>query len=651
MRAGEKLKHRLAVLGVLAVSWTSLAVLPAAAAPTASSGARCTIVGTKGDDILVGTGGRDVLCGLGGKDVLRGGGGDDVLDGGPGIDQLIGGGGNDTLLGAAGSDTLKGGAGSDRLAGGAGTDRLTGQDGNDSLNGDGGNDTLQGGVGTDRLSGGPGGDRLNGQDGDDVLSGGDGNDVVDGDGGRDRADGGTGADTVAGGDGDDNLLGGGGQDDLLGEGGNDDLDGGTEPDDLDGGDGTNWCIVGAGDTQKACKYDRTPAQAVAVEVAPGSIDVTDADVPLVLRARVLDDTGIDNVIVEQVGGASQVYRAHRVSGTVRDGWWEMSTVVPRYAAPGRFDVRVQMYDRVGRSSSNLFDDAITVVNRDPDSAGPVASELTVSPATVDARTADRTVRVDVRITDDKSGLKSADVIFHWRDESGYFGLPLLWSGFLTRVSGTDRDGRYTATIDVPKGTLGGTWSAEVRTWDTVSNHHTWSGELLYASHAKYWSPGWTSPTESRIAGGTLEVIGAATDIDKPVIHSMQVSQPEVDTLPTAATVTIDVHATDVGGGVTGVQIDFAGPGVFLPTSGFLISGTPNDGWWRVQLTLPQGSPPGAYVAKNVFVWDNRLTQAYSTPASAGPGQYPPLDADHLTTAAGAAWDGTITVVDNPAAAG
>ncbi len=58
----------------------------------------CTIVGTKGNDVLRGTAGDDVICGRGGDDVIRGLGGDDVLIGGPGDDILVGGPGNDDIV-------------------------------------------------------------------------------------------------------------------------------------------------------------------------------------------------------------------------------------------------------------------------------------------------------------------------------------------------------------------------------------------------------------------------------------------------------------------------------------------------------------------------------------------------------------------------
>ena len=95
--------------------------------------ARCTIVGTRGNDRIKGTTGNDVICGLGGKDRIAGGRGNDVIDTGNGNDIAGGGGGKDTLVGVRGKDRLGGNAGADRLGGGASGDRLTGGMGNDRL--------------------------------------------------------------------------------------------------------------------------------------------------------------------------------------------------------------------------------------------------------------------------------------------------------------------------------------------------------------------------------------------------------------------------------------------------------------------------------------------------------------------------------------
>ncbi len=88
-----------------------------------STGRRCSVIGTSGNDVLTGTREDDVICGLGGNDVLDAGGGDDLLDGGMGSDRLIGGAGDDTMLGGPGADRLLAADGfRDSVDGGPGTD-------------------------------------------------------------------------------------------------------------------------------------------------------------------------------------------------------------------------------------------------------------------------------------------------------------------------------------------------------------------------------------------------------------------------------------------------------------------------------------------------------------------------------------------------
>lgn len=139
-----------AVLGTLAVG------APAEAVVRTSSGVRCTLVGTAGNDRLTGTNRHDVICGRGGNDVIVGRGGGDLVDAGAGNDAVRGGDGNDVVLAGYGNDTVAGEGGSDVVRGGSGGDSITGDAGNDHLYGDAGNDDLSGGAGADVVRGGAG---------------------------------------------------------------------------------------------------------------------------------------------------------------------------------------------------------------------------------------------------------------------------------------------------------------------------------------------------------------------------------------------------------------------------------------------------------------------------------------------------------------
>jgi Ca2+-binding RTX toxin-like protein len=130
----------------------------------------CTVIGTRGRDVLVGTSGRDVICGLRGDDEIHGGGGDDVIAGGTGNDRVFGGRGKDRLYGEAGDDRLYGGRGRDRIFGAGGADRLSGGRNNDRLSDGGGNDRVYGGPGNDVMLPGSGHDLLVGGSGRDRAS-------------------------------------------------------------------------------------------------------------------------------------------------------------------------------------------------------------------------------------------------------------------------------------------------------------------------------------------------------------------------------------------------------------------------------------------------------------------------------------------------
>jgi len=107
------------VVGVLALGWTTVAVVQAGT--DATSG---VIKGTKKVDKLTGTAERDVMLGYSGNDWLRGLAGDDTLNGGNGQDTLSGGAGRDRILARDGfRDRVYCGLGVDRVVGDL-TDRL-----------------------------------------------------------------------------------------------------------------------------------------------------------------------------------------------------------------------------------------------------------------------------------------------------------------------------------------------------------------------------------------------------------------------------------------------------------------------------------------------------------------------------------------------
>lgn len=114
-------------------------------------GARATIVGTNGNNVINGTAGRDVISAFGGDDSVFAGGGRDLVCLGAGFDLGVGGPKADSVGGGLNADRIRGKGGADVLRGKRGPDRLRGGRGPDFLGGGRGFDFCRGGPGADIL--------------------------------------------------------------------------------------------------------------------------------------------------------------------------------------------------------------------------------------------------------------------------------------------------------------------------------------------------------------------------------------------------------------------------------------------------------------------------------------------------------------------
>ena len=602
---------RATIVALALASCTLAYAAPADAAVYTSNGVRCTKVGTSGADTISGTAYRDVICGLGGNDVLRGLGGNDLIDGGSGNDSIDGGSGNDVVIGGGGSDGV------------------------------GGN------TGYDKVYGGDGNDRVYGGDQDDYVSAGNGNDY---------ASGGSGADTLNAGPNDDTLNGGSGNDDLWGSYGNDDLDGGSGADDVSGGPGTNWCTVDSTDTTRTqCVYDLQPAAAIGYTLSRSTVDVTSSTQQVEVYVHVTDDTGVRSVQFGaadvQNGGGFGLGTPRLSSGTVRNGWWHSTAYIQRWSVPGTFALDVFTTDRVGRSGYQQFAYALAIVDRAPDTTMPQVASIGLTSSTgsfpVDVRTTTRSVTVKAHLTDDVSGIYSADACLYYPSSGGYLqagGCPVM-----SRYSGTEKDGWYRATISIPAKSVGGDWNVVIYLTDRAHSgtNDFWIGPDVYRA----WQDdcgGCVDPRNRALPPGQGRFgVRGVSDSTPPTLMTVTATPTSADTLPGPATVSVDVRATDASGeGVTSVGVfpfaidsDGSAPSLGMYESTAPTSGTRTDGWWHFEVTLPQGTPPGSF-GLQVAVQDAGHWRSWMTQTSA---ELPP-DQAPLSPAQLGSWDGRIVVV-------
>jgi hypothetical protein len=487
---------------------------------------------------------------------------------------------------------------------------------------------------------------LRGTEGDDVLTGTSGADVVCGLGGDDTLEGAAGQDVLDGGPGSDRLLGGDGDDDL---------DGGPGRDLLDGGVGTNWCVPVLDDVLEQCRYDLEQPTVEYLAVTPDTVRVDDADVPVTVLARVLDDTGV--VSAQAQSHASTSWQngpgfdwGRLVAGTVRDGVWEIPGRARRYSAGGTFTVSVFVQDRLGRSSSAYFENQLRVVSSTVDQQPPVVQSVALTSSTgsfpLDVREQPAEVTIDARITDELSGISAPPRVCAQVSEDGgrFHGTGDCTT--LQRTTGTAHDGHYRGVLQIPQRSVSGEYGIELTAPDHANPTPsvTWVGEKAYQQQLEIYNG---SPGDLRLlpaGAGHFGVIGVQSDDTAPSVTEVRLSPTEVDTLTTSQTVEVLVHAVDPGpDGVWRVGASLASSGTdgSSPTLEGVqtverLSGTALDGWWRLELTMPQGTPPGTYYL-HTFVEDTRQRSLYLSPGSPYEGSL-----GHQTLSEPA----TVTVVDS-----
>ena len=470
-----------------------------------------------------------------------------------------------------------------------------------------------------------------GTDGNDVLSGTTEDDVVCGLGGDD---------VLTGGPGNDILDGGPGADQLDGEEGTDDLDGGLDGDVLDGGIDLNWCVPAAADILKLCRYDTSAPTVASVLVTPDEVDVSTSDMPITVTVRLMDDTGVSSgwISAQHVPGGATGARLGSpvlVAGTPRDGLWELVALIPRYSRPGPQEVVLSVYDRLGRMGNSYDSQAerprLEVSSDKADTSSPSVQEVrltTPEGGTVDVRRGSAGVVVEAHITDDLSGVDRVQVC-PWRPDPRDEFMPIGGCVAMTPILLEDRDDWYRGVLTIPEAALSGDWNIALTAHDRVNwaDHLTWFGPDIYRFVMEDADGSTASIKPLPDEQGRFTVLGTTGDTHAPTVVETSMTPTEVDTSFEDQTITVDVRATDAGpDGVNRVGVwlhstsDGSGTNTASPETRKLLHGTAQDGWWRVEVVLPQGTPPGTYYLM-VSLWDSQHQVSATSPGSPYEGGY------------------------------
>lgn len=213
-----------------------------------------------------------------------------------------------------------------------------------------------------------------------------------------------------------------------------------------------------------------------------------------------------------------------------------------------------------------------------DTTPPTLIALSFSASNVNVSVAAQNLTINATITDDLSGVSYGGITF--TSPSGQ-----TFGEVFNRISGTNLNGAYQATVSFPRFVEAGIWKASVYLQDNAGNHVN-------------------PPLVALGFPGTLTVVDATPDTTPPTLLGASFSPSTIDTSAGPQSVTISLHVTDSQSGVdfgplayfVGVTLSpsgsffTSGPFQSLGSTFFhLVSGTPQDGIWQATISMPQYS--------------------------------------------------------------
>ena len=241
--------------------------------------------------------------------------------------------------------------------------------------------------------------------------------------------------------------------------------------------------------------------------------------------------------------------------------------------------------RILAIAATIFLPVLRIVAQESDTNGPVLISFTLSPPSIDTRAGAQSIFFGVHATDDLSGVRQADIFLRKPSGSETF------AAVLALTSGDARDGVWTGLKTFQPFDESGIWTiSQLEIADTAGNYTIFHATDLAAL-------GFPS---------TLSVT-SDPDVMAPRVTSVSIFPNVVDASTSAATVNVEVSASDEQTGVRlGVPCRFlyvsfilVGPSGGQPRSipcweFARTGGDDHDGTWRGSFTMPHYSQAGTW---------------------------------------------------------
>lgn len=232
--------------------------------------------------------------------------------------------------------------------------------------------------------------------------------------------------------------------------------------------------------------DLAPPHVTAIRMMPGSADVSAGDVTVVVELDIEDQvSGVSRDVLslpdfELLSPSGQQNRVLSFrdftlhSGTVNVGVFRSQFLMPRHSEPGVWKIsQITVRDRVRNTRRYLpmdlaaFGNSINfpVTSPDPDMTVPSLTGLRYTPAFVNTSTGPQAIQVEMDVMDSPAGVDlSMDTCCVWyasftftSPSGAQFASISPFSNAMTLVSGTNTNGTWRGTLNLPQFSEEGDW--------------------------------------------------------------------------------------------------------------------------------------------------------------------------------------------------
>ncbi|MCX6973029.1 MAG: MBG domain-containing protein [Verrucomicrobia bacterium] len=357
----------------------------------------------------------------------------------------------------------------------------------------------------------------------------------------------------------------------------------------------------------------------ALSVSTSSVNVSSGSQELTITVKWSDAlSGVEysGIELRSPSGNQTVWcDLEKVSGTAKDGIYEATVEIPRYAEAGEWNLDLWSRDKTGNAGNysnftgpyyigyNLFpatisQNKISVASSLVDTSGPELTSVSVSKSSLIVSTDSQEIVVTANWKDELSGVQSCG--FKFTSPSGNQTI----SGQLNKVSGTTNNGTYQGNVVIPPRVEDGEWNLELWAYDELGNSR-------YYSESSNW-PG-NTPFPENISE-TKIAVSLAIDPQKnnyaPWPVDLTLDKTSVDVSSGDQTVKVRIHMnnddlpTQIYSSVSFHRNNSRhwDNGNYLYGSDFkLVSGTIANGIYEGTLQVPRYTKNGNYTLSSIYI--------------------------------------------------